>query len=131
MYSYWWDLMGITSDIIKRHNLIVIDFLKQMENIPGSLNPAHRTTETGQKKWSSPVRTHKLVTQYEIVSHENISTNNMIQTKWVVFRKIYAYAYTHMHVTIIYEKKRPWIWKGIQRGIGQDLEGRKKKGKIM
>lgn len=40
--------MGITSDIIKRHNLIVIDFLKQMENIPGSLNPAHRTTETGQ-----------------------------------------------------------------------------------
>lgn len=49
---------------------------------------------------SFPGLAHQLVTQYE-----NIHMRNITQRKQVIFRIMYLYMYTYMHITIIIEKR--------------------------
>lgn len=41
-----------------------------------------------------PGRFHKMVTQYPIVSPENMHTTNIRQAEWVIFSNTYEYTYT-------------------------------------
>lgn len=60
---------------------------------------------------------------YQTVIPENIYASNIIWTQQVLFKSIYVYTYTCMHVIIANEKEainlkevRRGIWKGVKRG---------------
>ena len=40
-----------------------------------------------------------------MVSPENIHTSNIIQTEHIIFRNIFVYTYSYMHITTISEKR--------------------------
>lgn len=61
-----------------------------------------RDSESGSSSLLQGIA-HQLVVQFQKLSHENVYTSNIIQTRQVIFRN--SYAYTHMHVTIIIEKR--------------------------
>lgn len=41
-------------------------------------------------------RVHQLLIQYQMVIIKNMHMSNIIQTKRILFRSIYAYTYTYM-----------------------------------
>lgn len=51
-------------------------------------------------------RAHRLVSQYQMVSPENVHTGNSIQANQVIFRNICGYTYTYVYVITINEKIR-------------------------
>lgn len=55
------------------------------------------------RKTRTKGRTHQLDAQYQMVSHENIYTNN-IGNAQVIFQKLYVYSIMHMHAITISER---------------------------
>lgn len=69
-------------------------------------------------------RAHQLVIRCQMVSPENIRTNNIKQTEQTVFVFRIIYVYTYMRVIAI--KWSTWIWMRARRSIWEDLEKGKK-----
>jgi hypothetical protein len=71
------------------------------------LKEPRQLRQAGSRKGGLPMgKEWQLVLHCHVVSSENIHTRNIIQTEPVIFRNIYACAYSYMHA-ITSENKRP------------------------
>lgn len=70
------------------------------------------------------------IDQCQMVYPENIHRSNIIQTEQVIFRNVYVYSYTHVHVRISGEKEAMNL-KESGEGYLEELGGSKWKGEML
>lgn len=74
------------------------------------------TEETASRRQGLPLgRTHWLVIQYPMVSHENLYKSNIIKTEY----NIYADTYIHDKRSHEFEREQRSAMQGLEGGIGR------------
>lgn len=91
---------------MQQTNTIKTDMLMGKDGRTSTLHKGPKAAvqyESGRKSLIRG-RAHRLVSQYQMVSPENVHTGNIIQANQVIFRNICAYTYTYVYVITINEK---------------------------